>query len=466
MKNRFSMINVVFILILFGCLFSSLWWSIELLNPESVSFICNYLAPRPLLNVMFDPLNNDWGYYQGRELSYFVDFLDVKFIKACVLLQLGHFRSLSYFIIVGLIIFIQQYYGNLLFRKLSKIEIFSGSCLMVSLPVFMLNTSFFRSAKPLCSLLLCFVCYLMLLLYYRDIIFKKRNNRLIIMMIISSELLMVLSDKQGVFLVAAFGMILASFMMAGFVFPKFLFCNNHSLVILSFGTAGVILFSVLYNGLICPELIHALNGYYPDFNFQRPQTVGTAYVLGGVESLFKCIGGVAGGTGVAGGVIIISFVIYVLAFPLIRLRRNFTLRRSQQLFCLLTTFILMFSAIVVMFVMMTARHPVLAILPELSCGIYIMPTMILLFFFIMLSLNCSRRRKKNSVLVVSFFIILSLINMMGISSYIDIQCKGHLRLYYSRTPHILNIINSKPGDSDFQLLLPGEIELIKRLRKK
>ncbi|MFA6715778.1 MAG: hypothetical protein WCS27_10405, partial [Victivallaceae bacterium] len=362
------------------------------------------------MNIIFDPLNNDWGLYQGRELSYFIDYLDANFIAFCAKFRMAHFHSLSFYIIVLMIIAVQQYYGNLLFRNLSRIEIFAGTCLMTSMPAFILGGSFFRSAKPLCALFLCLIFYLTLLLYYRGMILRKRNDNSITGIIIALELLLVLSDKQGVFFTAAFGMILALFLVFGFALPELSGRNKRSLRFLALGTAGVILFSALYNGLICPHLVYCLNGYYPGFEFQNPSPVGPGTVFKGIAVFFRFIGTTAGGSGLAGGIIILAAVLLMLGTPLYKASGNSAQRRYGLRFYIFLSFILLFSAVTVMFILMTARLPALADFSELIGSSYIMPTMTILVFFVMLSLNCLPKRKKKlyGAAAATLFLILSL----------------------------------------------------------
>ena len=466
MKNKFDTTNLIFVFILAALFLSSLLWNTEVLHMESASFLYNYTGDRPLLNIIFDPLNNDWGLYQGRELSYFIDYLDANFIALCAKWRMAHFYSLSFFTISILIILIQQYYGNLLFRNLSKIEIFAGTCLLMSLPVFMLNSSFFRSAKPLCSLFLCLISYLTLLLYYRGVVFKKLKNNLLIWIILAVELLMTISDKQGVFFVAAFGMIFAIFLLFSFVLPKLSIANNRSLFFLALGTAGVLFLSVLYNGLICPQIIHALNGYYPDFDFQKPQAVSLSVIFSGLDVFLSFTGTLLSRSGLWGGIAVLALIILTLGIPLYKSPRNLTKRWYVQRFYILSAFVLLFSAISVMFILMTSRLPALADFPELISSSYIMPTMIVLLFFIMLSLNCWKRgkNKTHTKAIAALFFVLSFVNIMTIPHYIDLIHKGHMKFCYMRTPAVLSIINSDDKKIK-QALLPSEVLLIKRLCK-
>ena len=48
------------------------FWGRGLVDKEGLAFVLNYLADRPLTAIIFDPSLNDWGAYQARELSYLV----------------------------------------------------------------------------------------------------------------------------------------------------------------------------------------------------------------------------------------------------------------------------------------------------------------------------------------------------------------------------------------------------------
>ena len=46
------------------------------LHAESSLFFTNYLDGRSLMQKIFDPVRNDWGCYQARELSYLFDLIN------------------------------------------------------------------------------------------------------------------------------------------------------------------------------------------------------------------------------------------------------------------------------------------------------------------------------------------------------------------------------------------------------
>jgi hypothetical protein len=296
-------------------------------------------------------------------------------------------------------------------------------------------------------------------------IWRKCNSRLIIAGIICAEVLMSLSDKQGVFFTAAFGMIFSIYVMGGFILPELSLRNRRSMFILAVSSAGVVLFSVIYNGFICPEMIYALNGYYPDFGYQKSQPVTFSVVYNGIKVFLRYIS-IFGNIGILGGILVFCLITGMFAVPLIKLRAKLSSRRFREQFYFIVTFLLFFSAAAVMFTMMVARHPALGILPELRTSTYIMPTSVILLFFVMLALDKLRLNKVKKIAVKVLLFSLLVINIMTIPRCIELNLKGDLRYYYPRTQHILNIINSNPGDNDFVLLVPGEIKLIKCLRKK
>ena len=470
MKNRLNRTDIFFICLLFAFYLSVLLFvSLKVLHLESATFIYNYLASRPLSNIIFDPLRNDWGFYQARELSYFIDYLDANFIAVCAEYRVGHFYTLSFSLIILLIIVIGQYFGNLLFRNMSKLEIFAGTCLLISTPDFLLNTSFFRSAKPLCTLFICLICYLTLLLYYRGMVFSKQNNKLIIATIAIIELFMILSDRQGVFFVAALSVITAVFLMFSFRLPELSPANRYSLFKLASVSASVLVFAALYNGLICPWIIFALNGYFPSFSFQNLQPVNINSALDGIMAFFRYVGVILGIGGVWGGIIVIAAIFILLLLPLRKHVGDWSMRSNQQQVYFLCAFILLIAMMVAMFVLMTARHSSLASLPELVSGTYSMPTLALVVFFVMLALNCLQRRKSKVVknLITALIFLITLVNLILLPHYLNMQRQGHLKRNYEITPQILKNINAEADkDEDLRLLLPTEIMLIKRLRRE
>lgn len=65
-------------------------------HPESAAFLQLYTEKgKSLLQIIFNPWYTDWGCYQARELSYFFDWCDAQFIKACISEGHTHFSVWS-----------------------------------------------------------------------------------------------------------------------------------------------------------------------------------------------------------------------------------------------------------------------------------------------------------------------------------------------------------------------------------
>lgn len=67
----------------------------------------SYLSGQPLLSKLYNSNILDNGLFQARELSYFFDFIDCRFIIWCAVHGCYHFLSLTHYlfsILIGLII--------------------------------------------------------------------------------------------------------------------------------------------------------------------------------------------------------------------------------------------------------------------------------------------------------------------------------------------------------------------------
>lgn len=116
-------------------------------DPETALFLEQYLAGRGVLESVFDPLRNDWGFYQGRELSYFFDRLDALWIGWSARHGILHFCSLWALLFTAGSVFVQQYAIRQLMPKLPSWQAGMISLLYLLLPQSG-NAVYFRSAKP------------------------------------------------------------------------------------------------------------------------------------------------------------------------------------------------------------------------------------------------------------------------------------------------------------------------------
>ena len=111
------------LIVTFGCSLALLLENLYLfgyhLDLESAAFLGNYLADRSLPELVFDPARNDWKLYQARELSYFFDCLDARFIGWSIRHGWYQFYTLSGFLMLTAAVFVQQYGIRTLYPKLS-----------------------------------------------------------------------------------------------------------------------------------------------------------------------------------------------------------------------------------------------------------------------------------------------------------------------------------------------------------
>ena len=73
-------------------------------HPETRQYIPAYLSDRPLLAILFDSRVNDAGLFRARELSYFLDCLDVRFIDLSIRAGHPHFLALSNYLALALLV--------------------------------------------------------------------------------------------------------------------------------------------------------------------------------------------------------------------------------------------------------------------------------------------------------------------------------------------------------------------------
>ena len=341
------------------------------INGESCFFFMNYLDTRPLLNIVMDPYRNDWGMYQARELSYFFDFLDTKFVAFLLQRQVVWFHSICSLILCGMMIFCQQYFSRRFFPKVPGITITALSLLFVLSP--QVNTlAYFRCAKYLTGLGLWGALFAGYAAFRYDTVRSR-------FWFAASLLLMVLSDRQGFFFAAA---VCGS---AGLLMLCLCFFRDHAPILprrlrfIAVSSFVVVLAGVMNDLYLTPAVIKALNGYVPDFSYQRdivfePKNIsdGVLFFFGNVGNLFSADSrhlttAALTGLFLAAGLVLELFVEH---------RKG--KRRAVPLALL---WLCAAGAAVVCAVGMAARHPAV-MQPEVLYGTYAMPAMIFCFFLL------------------------------------------------------------------------------------
>jgi hypothetical protein len=198
--------------------------------------------------------------YQARELSYFFDFLDSKFIEWSVSLGHPHFLSVTSYIFTFMIGLLIWHFST----KILSLPTLSGIALVIlywTSPNVFFGGIFFRSSKigvALVAAILFITIHGYLNTAHQQ---PKRNNVLAQWLaFFGLAVTMTLFDRQGVFLT---GMAWTLLLWWSFFFP-----NKKMLVPVSAITASLIT-SETYNRVIGPFLTQSLNHYSPNFTYQH-----------------------------------------------------------------------------------------------------------------------------------------------------------------------------------------------------
>jgi len=116
------------------------------LHPESQHFLSHYLAHRPVLDLIYDNLNTDWGTYQAREMSFLFAWVDARFIEWSALHGHVHFFSLVHYLfllVAGVVLWwIAVHHGGLSRLTAAGLAVILWTC-----PTAMFYTSFYRTSK-------------------------------------------------------------------------------------------------------------------------------------------------------------------------------------------------------------------------------------------------------------------------------------------------------------------------------
>src|SRR5437764_1401310 len=203
MKSKF--VGVVYLLPAALVIHAICFWGRGVIDIEAMGFVLNFLVRRPFLATIFDPIQNEFGLYQAREVSYVLDFIDARAFAFLLDRHILLFVPLSG--VVGLVavgaIFI---WGA---RKILRLDhVTTALTLSLFLSCIIVQTStaiFYRSAKIAASLvLLAFLFCLVSLL--RNCERQRRVRTLSLAVLSFLGVLMSLCDRQGYFyLVSATG---------------------------------------------------------------------------------------------------------------------------------------------------------------------------------------------------------------------------------------------------------------------
>jgi len=239
------------------------FWGRGIIDSEAMEFVLNYLQKRPFFAQIFDPQINDWGAYQARELSYAFDLIDARIFAALLDHQVLLFVPFSG--VLGLIAVSAVYFWGAR-RVLGLNGVMASMLLSLFLSCIVVQAStpiLYRSSKIVLSVaLLAFFFYTFSLLS----IDKRQVTPLKSAALFPLGLVMALSDRQGFYYLISATIIV---LMLGLIAKARGVARERGYLRVIFINAAAIGATIFYNRIFAPWLIHALNGYWPNFSYQN-----------------------------------------------------------------------------------------------------------------------------------------------------------------------------------------------------
>jgi hypothetical protein len=257
--NHYSEKISLFHVMLLSCLFALI--SIinmhgGFLNEELYIRLPFYMSDKPFLNKLFDSKTLDGGLYRARELSYFLDFIDTKFIEFSIDNGSPHFLSLVHYlfsIITGCLLW------SFCVKELNLKPLIGVGWLALfwTTPSIFFGGFISRTGKIGVTLLTAIIFYFVYKVVVAsikriDLQFSKKVWFLYFIIIFSMTLL----DEQGLFF---------SITVLVFLTIWGIFVRHKNIYIMLLIVLVTILLNGLYRYVIAPQITCMLNGYWPYF---------------------------------------------------------------------------------------------------------------------------------------------------------------------------------------------------------
>ena len=428
-------------------------------HAESTGFLRVYNDyTRSVWHIIFDPLLTDWNSYQARELSYLVDCLDARFIYLCARLGMTHFYSLSAMVMLLVCVWLQQYFLERDFRTLPPWLCSLFSLAFVASPACR-NFVFFRSAKPLTAVAATILCFAAWHLFLRRDL-RERNTGTWTLLA-AALFLAPLADRQGAFLSSCFAGMCGVTLAAAAFAPVREFFRISDEAMRKLRIAGVLggaatIFAALYNMYFAPALIHALNGYYPSFEFQNIGgggafnfSGGGLFLLANLGFFFERIYGLAA---------FCSGLLFVLLWAIFWIDR--VRKEPRRLPGALLTFGCL-AAMLLCANLMTYRHH-LMLRDDVIHGAYFQPMAAVLVFLAALAAVCAGSRLLNRVLAAMLILSLAAAALEPWLSHPATE--DHLKLFKETSPLVRKAMNDPGFNADAALLPYSSLKLVKHFR--
>jgi tetratricopeptide (TPR) repeat protein len=442
-SEKISLFHVILLSCLFA-LISVVKHHGGILYPEMELRLPFYLSDMPLLNKLFDSMILDMDFYRARELSYFLDFIDSKFIEFSIANGFPHFLSLTHYlfsIATGCLLW-------LFCVKELNLKPLIGIGLLVlfwTSPSIFLGGVLFRTGKIGVALLVAILFYVI----YKVAIISKKGIHFQIskkywFLYFIAIFTITFFDEQGLFFAIT---VLIFLTIWGLVVR-----NKNIYIMLIIGVMSL-LFHVLYRYTIAPQLTFMLNGYWPNFNYQ---TVPMQYFIQNlvsylsagfflyVETFRFLIGNPPRITGIG---ILLSFIL----FPVFYLYTNAGLSANDRKFFKLALVELLITNVLLVIAMnalMILRHPPLILNPGIILTYYWLPVNVMLAMTLAILTDIflkSRIPKWLALMVVCFAIIGNIVALPKDKAIIG---QEDLQLYEQPCSALLNALKNLDSLND------------------
>jgi len=240
------------------------FWGRGIIDFEAMSFAMHYLDSRSIVAQIFDPNFNDLGSYQARELSHLFDLIDVRIFAA--MLNDGFLVFVPFSGVLGLIAVSSIYLWGA--HKVLRLDgVIASMCLALFLSCIVTQAStpiFYRSSHIILSVAL--MAFLFCLVSSMSDTASKSAAPIKWLGLFLLGILMSSCDLQGFYyLVSA---TLTALFVCAMTMIREKAAPRHYLPVV-FSLACAIGGAIVYNRILGPRIIHSVNGYWPDFEFQQ-----------------------------------------------------------------------------------------------------------------------------------------------------------------------------------------------------
>jgi hypothetical protein len=397
------------------------------IDREATLFVLQYTGDRSVLQKVFDPHANDLGTYQARELSYLADYIDAN-VYAFLYRAFGFVFLIPLSAAIATVLLAGVFFAGV--ARTSRIgrvtAVLLFGCFASSFVFVSTMAVFYRSGKALLS-----VALLALLFQIRSLHQGRESDApsgpLLSragLTVAGLAIVMGLLDRQGFFYVAALAVMLATHY----------YCTGQLRDLVIILIASLILLQ-LYNIVVAPIIIHAVNGYWPDLSYQALPSEHLPrlpiYAVLATSMLAENAVRFAGGSGWLAAPLVVAIsagllVTVVMRAPPGKRRRELTNTLAWQpnrrvvMYGLLAT-----SLQVLMFALMITRHPQVYVALDHRYFYYPLPFMTTLLFGALVLIDAVEFRVAAGMWIVRTSLLVALLgNILTLPHHMRVMKLG------------------------------------------